>query len=276
MPDRPSIETSLSYFKPILTAYHDQSYAGLEKAIFPSFFHGKCLDEDGNEPSGCPNPDCPIVCGTPGSLIHFYPKLRYIAFNETYHLLQALFDPSSEVYKQVEDAVVAAANQSPQRRRTYSRVFARGYSGAPVSAIQNKEESSSAPAPVPPVPAPGSGSHAAPPSTPGAGASPAAGDDSLPGTRAGSSGQPAAFSGLFSGGKGFSSLSSLSSLSSTGKTLPGLKRRSPDIKAGLRSICDQMHPLMEEACGGDGVESTNGLPNCSWEAQMKEYILTFP
>lgn len=250
-----------------MTAFRKQSYAGMESAIFPSFFHGKCLDDDGNTPPGCPNPDCPVVCGTPGSMVHFYPKLRYIAFNETYHLFQDLADPSSKVYKQVENTVVAAANQSPQHRRIYSRVFPREYAGMPVNAMQNNKQGSSAP--VPPVPAPGSGSHVAP--APGAGA-PATSEDALSGSRTGSSHQSDMFSGLFTGGSGLSSLSSLSST----KSLPGLTRRSPDIKAALRSIVDQFFQLLQEACGGDGGEHTNGLPLCSWEAEMKAYILSFP
>ena len=32
-----------------MSAYSKQAYQGMETAIFPSFFHGKCLDEDGVE-----------------------------------------------------------------------------------------------------------------------------------------------------------------------------------------------------------------------------------
>ncbi|RPD61479.1 hypothetical protein L227DRAFT_574555 [Lentinus tigrinus ALCF2SS1-6] len=251
-----------------MSAYEKQSYSGMEDAIFPSFFHGKCLDDDGNTPPGCPNPDCPVVCGTPGSMVHFYSKLRYIAFNQTYHLLEALAAPGSDTYQKVEDMVMAAAKQSPQKRRIYSRVFPRGYAGAPVNAMQNNQQGSSAP--VPPVPAPGSGSHMA--HAPGAGA-PAAGEDALPGSRAGSSHQPAVFSELLSGDSG---LSSLSSKNSNGLPLPGLKRRSQDIKAGLRSILQQIYSLLQQRCGGDGEGNTNGLADCSWEEEMKEYILSFP
>ncbi|RDX43108.1 hypothetical protein OH76DRAFT_1361605 [Lentinus brumalis] len=212
IPSRPSVETSLGYLKPILSAYHKQSYDDMETAIFPSYFHGKCLDENGNTPAGCPNPDCPVVCGTPGSMVHFYPKLRYIAHNQTSHLLEALATPGSHTYQQVEDAVVAAANTSPQRRRIYN---------------------------------------------------------ALPGPNAGSSGLTSLFSGLLPRGNG------LASLSSTKKVLPELKRRTQDVKAGLKSVMAQVGPLMKEECGGDG-ENTNGLPKCSWEAEMKQYILSFP
>ena len=53
-------------------------------------------------------------------------------------------------------------------------------------------------------------------------------------------------------------------------------KRAPDVKAGLRSIMEQAHALLEETCGGDGADATNGLPGCSWEDAMKAYILSFP
>ena len=59
----------MQFLQPITQTYANRSYDGMEHAIFPSFFHGKCLDSKGREPDGCPNPDCPIVCGTPGSLV---------------------------------------------------------------------------------------------------------------------------------------------------------------------------------------------------------------
>ncbi|KAI0716844.1 hypothetical protein C8Q76DRAFT_617211 [Earliella scabrosa] len=186
---RPPVETSRKYLEPIMAAYRKQAYKGMETAIFPSYFHGKCLDETGVTPSGCPNPDCPIVCGTPGSLVHFFPKLRYIVFNQTYHHLQKLSTPGSETYQQVEDMVLQAASQSDgspaQRRRSNSRIYARGL-------------------------------------------------------------------------------------------LSGLNTRAPDVKAGLHAIMHQMRSLLQERCGGNGEEETNGLPQCSWEDAMKEYILTFP
>ncbi|KAJ6473611.1 hypothetical protein C8R47DRAFT_716651 [Mycena vitilis] len=76
-----------SLMGPIINAYESNCFEALEFAIFPSYFHGKCLTSAGVEPKGCPNPDCPIVCGTPGSLVHFYSTLRSIAFNETSHKL---------------------------------------------------------------------------------------------------------------------------------------------------------------------------------------------
>jgi len=95
-----------AYFHPILAEYNSTAYAGLETAIFPHYFHGKCLDAHGNEPNGCPNPDCPIVCGTPGSLVHFYHVLRQIVFDQTREILVNITDPKTKAYKAVEKAVL--------------------------------------------------------------------------------------------------------------------------------------------------------------------------
>lgn len=98
---------------PILLAYKQNAYSRLEHAIFPSYFHGKCQRKDPHNPTGpsvnpagCPNPDCPVVCGTPGSLVHFYPKLRYIVYNETRYHLQALATPGNKAYEAVEKSIV--------------------------------------------------------------------------------------------------------------------------------------------------------------------------
>ncbi|KAH9941812.1 uncharacterized protein BXZ73DRAFT_88218 [Epithele typhae] len=192
IPNHPLPTTTFTYLSPILDAYNNQAYHGMETAIFPHYFHGKCLDASGREPNGCPNPNCPIVCGTPGSMVHFFPKLRYIAFNETYHLLQALSTPGTETYDAVERAVLDAADKDPKRAARR---------GLPPPASWARSLASANPA-------------------------------------------------------------------------PGSRR--PDIKAGLRNIMQQVHALLEETCGGSGVEATNGLPRCSWEKEMKEYILTFP
>ncbi|VDC00193.1 unnamed protein product [Peniophora sp. CBMAI 1063] len=106
-----------SYLRPLAEQYNNASYDGMEKAIFPSYFHGKC-QQDGVEPEGCPNPDCPVVCGTPGSLVHFYSTLRFIAFNQTRTLLQDIMSPGSPGYQQLEDAVIRDASASGTTRRT--------------------------------------------------------------------------------------------------------------------------------------------------------------
>ncbi|KAI1784539.1 hypothetical protein LXA43DRAFT_209360 [Ganoderma leucocontextum] len=223
----PSVDTTMTYLAPILTAYHDQAYHNMETGIFPSYFHGKCLDKSGQEPPGCPNPDCPVVCGTPGSLVHFFPKLRYIAFNQTCHLLQKLSSPNSPTYNRVE-TLVLDASRSPlppdeRRRHAFSRVFSRNVVGG----MQDSQ----------------------------GGASSAL--DLLSGFGSGA-GPSGLHTGLPDG---------------PGKVV---SKRAQDIKAGLRSIFQQMCPLLQESCGGNGVEKTNGLPHCSWEAAMKEYILSFP
>ncbi|PSR79163.1 hypothetical protein PHLCEN_2v7134 [Hermanssonia centrifuga] len=120
LPKHPSSASSLHYLKPITDAYSKDAYDGMETAIFPNYFHGKC-QQNGVDPPGCPNPDCPVVCGTPGSLVHFYGKLRYIAFNQTKHILQSLATPGSDTYQQVEQDVLNAANANMKRM---SRIYA--------------------------------------------------------------------------------------------------------------------------------------------------------
>jgi hypothetical protein len=73
------------------------------------------------DPEGCPDPDCPVVCGTPGSLVHFYGKLRSIAYNETSEMLVKLASPDSDSYKAVEKAVLADADtdSGAHERRRY-------------------------------------------------------------------------------------------------------------------------------------------------------------
>ncbi|KAI5834204.1 hypothetical protein EV122DRAFT_217219 [Schizophyllum commune] len=93
------------YLAPLVHAYTNASYEGMRTAIFPSFFHGKC-QQNGVDPPGCPNPDCPVVCGTPGSMVHFYPVLRQIAFNQTRALISNATEQYSDAIAQrvVQDA----------------------------------------------------------------------------------------------------------------------------------------------------------------------------
>lgn len=96
--------------------YNKRAYDNMELAVFKSFFHGKCQDPaTGIDPPGCPNPDCPVVCGTPGSIVHFYPKFRRLAFNATVNLVNKLMEPSSASYKKVEKAVLEAAKASSHK-----------------------------------------------------------------------------------------------------------------------------------------------------------------
>jgi len=111
----------MSYLGPIISTYKDDSYDGIRTAIFPSYFHGKC-QRNGVDPPGCPNPDCRVVCGTPGSLVHFYPKLRYIVYNYTRSALQRLCSPGNDAYERFERAVVQAASRHDRRGGERRRV----------------------------------------------------------------------------------------------------------------------------------------------------------
>ncbi|TFY80077.1 hypothetical protein EWM64_g3928 [Hericium alpestre] len=110
-----------TFVQPLRSAYDNTSYNSMETAIFPSYFHGKCLDKNGVEPAGCPNPDCPIVCGTPGSLVHFYPTLRFLAYNQTAYILRELTRPGSDSYQRVEAQVVKAGSGPARMVRRYMR-----------------------------------------------------------------------------------------------------------------------------------------------------------
>lgn len=95
----------------------------METAIFPGYFHGKCA-RDGADPPGCPNPDCPVVCGTPGSMVHFFPMLRFIAYNETRARIEAAAAPGSNSYQQIEQNVLGAAH-THWRRAGLGRIMPR-------------------------------------------------------------------------------------------------------------------------------------------------------
>ena len=110
---------SMQYLYPITSAYKDSSYDGMKTAIFPNYFHGKC-QRNGADPQGCPNPDCPVICGTPGSLVHFFPTLRFIVFNYMRGALQRLCSPGNDAYERAERAIVQAAGphgREGERRR---------------------------------------------------------------------------------------------------------------------------------------------------------------
>ncbi|KZT24890.1 hypothetical protein NEOLEDRAFT_1134591 [Neolentinus lepideus HHB14362 ss-1] len=96
----------------------------MKTAIFPSYFHGKC-QQNGVDPPGCPNPDCPVVCGTPGSMVHFYSKLRFIVFNQTKHFLEQMTKPGSDTYDQVERTVLQYSSNARRAPRTVLRYMRR-------------------------------------------------------------------------------------------------------------------------------------------------------
>ena len=117
----------LDYITPLLSSYEGDSYSLMETAIFPSYFHGKCEDPvTGIAPAGCPNPSCPTVCGTPGSMVYHFPKLRRIAFNTVHAMLLEHTRTDSDTYKAVERAVkrFAIARAAPDvATRSIPRIF---------------------------------------------------------------------------------------------------------------------------------------------------------
>ena len=104
----------------MINAFNKVSYNGLEHAIFPSYFHGKCLYPNGTVPNGCPNPDCPVVCGTPGSMVHFFPELTRIVFNQVSGQLTNITSPKCKAYQEVKKAVMVDVQKT--QRRALSRV----------------------------------------------------------------------------------------------------------------------------------------------------------
>ena len=101
------------------------SYNSLENAIFPSYFHGKCqrFSKDGQDPPGCPDPDCPVVCGTPGSLVHFYSTLRFIAYNDTKSLLEDIVMPDGDTFEKIQDAVENAEDSYNRLLRRWPNAY---------------------------------------------------------------------------------------------------------------------------------------------------------
>ena len=126
MPPENRRQNAISYFTPVFHAYDKVSYDGLEHAIFPSYFHGKCLDANGTVPKGCPNPDCPVVCGTPGSMVHFFPKLTQIVFDETSKQVTNITSPGTKTYQRVKKMVLADAQKT---RRRSAKLRARATTG---------------------------------------------------------------------------------------------------------------------------------------------------
>ncbi|KAJ7691769.1 hypothetical protein B0H17DRAFT_1010882 [Mycena rosella] len=131
-----------SLLAPMMKAYRNTSYTDLNTNIFPGFFHGKC-QVDGVDPVGCPNPDCPVVCGTPGSIVHFFSTFSQIGYNTTSDSLMSCVSPHSASYSALEKSVAAHLPKSemgpgPQILRfRRSLVFANDEPS--VSSIANRE-----------------------------------------------------------------------------------------------------------------------------------------
>ncbi|KAF8636939.1 hypothetical protein AX17_003190 [Amanita inopinata Kibby_2008] len=126
----PLSNAPIDYLASVLIEWHKEAHGAMQTALFPEFFHGKCQQPvyaaDGSivdmvDPPGCPNPDCPVVCGTPGSMVHFFPKLRFIAFDATRRLLRNLSAPGSASYQQVEAAVLRDAVKISRRSLRFAR-----------------------------------------------------------------------------------------------------------------------------------------------------------
>lgn len=110
---------SLDYITPLLSSYEGNAYSRMETAIFPSYFHGKCEDPTtGIIPAGCPNPSCPVVCGTPGSMVYHFPKLRRIAFDTVHAMLFEHTRKDSDTHNAVERTVKRFANPQVASNRT--------------------------------------------------------------------------------------------------------------------------------------------------------------
>ena len=178
--------TASSLLAPISTVYDSLATERMQKAIFPSYFHGRCQRPDPsgrliNSP-GCPNPDYPVVCGTPGSTVHFYSKLRSIAFTATKDSLREVASPGTPAYKDVSRTIKA------QMAKAKRGLFERD-----------------------------------------------------PDAR----------------------------VTASRKPKPTRGKKHP---CDLTKLRDLISTELDSACGG----VKNGLPGCSWENEMKGYILSFP
>ncbi|KAJ7104506.1 hypothetical protein B0H15DRAFT_810347 [Mycena belliarum] len=89
---------------PIMNVYRNNCFHNINMTIFPGFFHGKC-QVNGVDPAGCPNPDCPVVCGTPGSIVHYFDTFSELAYNATKDTLMAPISSDSPSYRALEKNV---------------------------------------------------------------------------------------------------------------------------------------------------------------------------
>jgi len=117
-------ERATTILDPVILLYKENAYNSMETAEFPGFFHGKC-QVNGVDPKGCPNPDCPVVCGTPGSIIHFYTTFINIAFNITAQGVANITSPtnSSSQFDQIQKEVMSVCQGQKKRKKRSSRLF---------------------------------------------------------------------------------------------------------------------------------------------------------
>ncbi|KAF9528380.1 hypothetical protein CPB83DRAFT_791721 [Crepidotus variabilis] len=186
-PARNDKKAAIMYLQPLWDQYREDAHDKMQTAVFKNYFHGKCQDPKTNiDPPGCPNPDCPVVCGTPGSMVHFYSTLRYIAFNCTARLLESYITSNSPAYQKVESTILADSKQERRRGFRFRRDICQRIDGCEPEDLERRSE-----------------------------------------------------------------------------------------KSQIRALFMRFFALLAKKCGGqDG--KLNGLPYCSWEVDMKHYILSFP
>ncbi|KAK1224792.1 hypothetical protein PQX77_012276 [Marasmius sp. AFHP31] len=184
---------------PLRQAFQLYSPDALHRYIF-KFFRGKC-QRNGIEPEGCPNPDCPSRCGTPGSMVHFYPTFRRLAFTAIRDTIKNQTAVGSPVYKQIQARVeqkrVVGAKEAPLR--LLPRAYANRDMSVPILYMRQPFEV------YPEVEGP-----------------------------------------LFKRGEDFA------------------------------NAMEKLPSEFESDCGFQAKESPTDLSNCSWEREMKGFILQFP
>ncbi|PPQ99264.1 hypothetical protein CVT24_009309 [Panaeolus cyanescens] len=182
---------SIALLNPIIDAFNNRIYDDIVQGVFREYFHGKCQDPDTSiDPPGCPNPDCPTVCGTPGSIVHHFPKFRYLAYRTTVNSFNRVIKPDSSAYRSVEDEVLREKFGSQ-----YDRRFSLAHRRWQIRRGLTKRWSS---------------------------------------------------------------------------------EQRETVRDVLQEMLGQFRWVLLVICGGSADGKTNGLPECSWEEDFKNYILTFP
>ncbi|KAF5371779.1 hypothetical protein D9758_003361 [Tetrapyrgos nigripes] len=116
-----------SCLEPLQRAYENDRYNEFQTGLFQCLFHGKCL-RDGVEPEGCPKPDCDVICGTPGSMVHFYDRFCAKAFDVNLALFTRHIHPDSPAHQEIVKCI-----QEHGPRQEYTPAPSRVYGNAPFS-----------------------------------------------------------------------------------------------------------------------------------------------
>lgn len=107
--------SELQYLQPIYDCIDASAFNETLTAVFPGKFHGKC-QINGVNPPGCPNPDCPVVCGTPGSMVHFYDSDLVPILNGVFDdVLEECVDEKSDAYKEAAELYKQDKKHRPVR-----------------------------------------------------------------------------------------------------------------------------------------------------------------